>query len=206
LAVSSNTYFAQLGSILGARGLLDAAGRFELGRKPVIGPAGVFDNSFPCKGGTVPELRQVSASSVAGLAIGQDRLLVTPLQMAMVMATIADEGILRPPTFLKGYSSEGKRVMGQKTALRIGLMLREAVSEGTGRNAEIQGAEVCGKTGTAERDTGSPHAWFIGYAPADEAVVALAVVIEGGGYGGVVSAPIARQLFRIALTDKADNG
>jgi peptidoglycan glycosyltransferase len=195
IEVSSNTYFAQLGSILGGQGLLDAAQRFKLDQPPTIIPSRAFRQAFPCKQGSVPALNEISASSVAGLAIGQDRLLLTPLHMALVACTIAGGGMLPQPTFLTDAVAPGEPVLGAENALRLGEMMAKAVATGTGKRAAVSGVVVCGKTGTAERDGGPPHAWFVGYAPRERPEIALAVVVEGGGMGGAAAAPIAGKLF-----------
>ncbi len=77
-------------------------------------------------------------------------------------------------------------------------MMVEVVARGTGRPAALKGVQVAGKTGTAEGG-GGPHAWFIGFAPADDPVIAIAVVVEGGGSGGRVAAPIAAAVIAAYL-------
>jgi peptidoglycan glycosyltransferase len=74
------------------------------------------------------------------------------------------------------------------------------VTEGTGKRAALEGVQVAGKTGTAELDQGEPHAWFIGFAPAEDPQVAVAVIVEHGGTGGTVAAPLAAQVLEAALS------
>ena len=91
------------------------------------------------------------------------------------------------------------------TAQVLNQMMQAVVQRGTGTNARIAGVTVAGKTGTAQNDQGAPHAWFIGFAPAEQPRYAVAVIIEHGGAagqeatGGVVAAPVARQVLEAAL-------
>ncbi|MGL5513800.1 MAG: penicillin-binding transpeptidase domain-containing protein, partial [Sporomusa sp.] len=86
-----------------------------------------------------------------------------------------------------------------KRADQVANMMVTVVNEGTGRGAAIRGIKVAGKTGTAENPHGAPHAWFIGFAPADDPQVAIAVIVENSGSGGGVAAPAARQILVQAL-------
>jgi peptidoglycan glycosyltransferase len=154
------------------------------------------------------------------LAFGQERMLVTPLQMAMVAGAIANNGVLMKPQLIKRIASaDGKvihrmhpTVLGRATkpvtAAEIRYMMVKVVQGGTGTNAQIPGVVVGGKTGTAE--TGAPNvydAWFIFFAPADHPTVAGAVVVENqlNGFGGAIAAPIAKQLMQ-AILPAASNG
>jgi len=98
-----------------------------------------------------------------------------------------------------------KTSMTQATAQVLNQMMQAVVQRGTGTNAQIAGVPVAGKTGTAQNNQGAPHAWFIGFAPADQPRYAVAVIIENGGSfgqeatGGVVAAPVARQVLEAAL-------
>jgi peptidoglycan glycosyltransferase len=76
------------------------------------------------------------------------------------------------------------------------------VRDGTGREASIKGVEVAGKTGSAENPHGRPHAWFIGFAPADNPRIAVAVIIENGGAGGKQAAPVAREIMKTVIGQK----
>jgi peptidoglycan glycosyltransferase len=75
-------------------------------------------------------------------------------------------------------------------------MMEKVVEEGTGRAARISGVRVAGKTGTAEVGKGTPHAWFVGFAPADDPEIVVAVIVENAGTGGRVAAPIAREVMK----------
>ncbi|MGA9348674.1 MAG: penicillin-binding protein 2 [Anaerolineae bacterium] len=144
-------------------------------------------------------------------AIGQGYLLTTPLQIANVLAAVANGGtIYQPQILLKVAASSEEpeesfapQVMGQLpissdhlAAIQEGLVGVTASPYGTAHEA-FQGLEVsvAGKTGTAETGTGEPHAWFAGYAPADGPQIAVAVIVEYGGDGAEVAAPIFRQVI-----------
>ena len=148
------------------------------------------------------------------LAFGQDKLLVTPLQMALVAAAVANNGTIMEPHLIKKVTKPGghtlvkvkprlwKKAMKPLTAAILNQFMQAVVTGGTGRAAAIPGVKVAGKTGTAE--TGQNHvytAWFIFFAPADNPQVAGAVVLEHqlNGFGGSVSAPIAKQLMEAIL-------
>jgi len=145
------------------------------------------------------------------LAIGQGYLLTTPLQIANMLAAVANGGtIYQPQILLKVTGSPEQpeefftpQVMGQLpissdhlAAIQEGLVGAVASPYGTAHEA-FQGLEVsvAGKTGTAETGTGEPHAWFAGYAPTDGPQIAVAVVVEYGGDGAKVAAPIFRQVI-----------
>jgi peptidoglycan glycosyltransferase len=144
-------------------------------------------------------------------AIGQGNVLVTPLQMAMVAGAVANGGREMKPyivdktlapdlTTLESTSPEemGRPIDGN-VASQLNQMMQSVVQRGTGTAAQLS-VPVAGKTGSAENVPGRPtHAWFIGFAPADNPQVAVAVVVENGGAGGTTAAPIARQVLSAAL-------
>jgi len=148
---------------------------------------------------------------VARMAIGQDKLLVTPLQMAIVAATIANGGVMVKPhigdrivdpdgrTTRKITGKSGGRVISKETADQLGQMMSRVVQEGTGTAAALEGVNVAGKTGTAEVG-GSNQPWFIAFAPVENPKIAIAVTVErSDGTGGVVAAPIAKDVIEALL-------
>ena len=92
------------------------------------------------------------------------------------------------------------RVTSRQTAHTLTDIMVKVVEEGTGTRARINGVDVAGKTGTAEIEGKEPDAWFIGFAPAYDPKVAVAVLVEQGGEGGVTAAPIARRVIEEALS------
>jgi peptidoglycan glycosyltransferase len=169
------------------------------------------DDQMVPSGEYAPSGRLLSPTSnridVGRMAIGQDKLLVTPLQMATVAQTIANGGVRMEPrlvakvvdpdgrTIDEPLPEEAERVMSEDTAQKVGDMMRNVVREGTGTAAALEGVDVAGKTGTAEIDidAGVNTLWFIGFT----GTVAVAAVIERvqGGQGGTVAAPVAKQVL-----------
>ena len=139
---------------------------------------------------------------------GQGKLMVTPLHMAMIAGAIGCGGeVMSPQVIAQVRSPEGRTIYEMEPILWrhavrpqaaefVARVMRDVVREGTGRAAALPGVEVAGKTGTAETGSGRDHAWFIGYAPASRPEIALAVIVEHGGSGGSVAAPIAREMLR----------
>ena len=151
------------------------------------------------------------------LAFGQERLAITPLQMAMVVSAVANGGVLMKPYLVEQVLTPGGkalketepkevgRVMKRSTAREITDMMTLVVSSGTGTAAQISGVEVAGKTGTAETGVaGRNTTWFVCFAPARDARVAVAVALENqAGTGGTTAAPIAREILSTALRRSA---
>ena len=210
LRISCNTAFAQLGITLGADALRTQAEAFGFD-KPLDIPMSVTPSRFPAK---------VDAPQTALSAIGQGSVTVTPLQMAMISAAIANGGRLMKPYAvatvrdpnLKVISTTAPSVLSTPisaaTASALQQMMVGVVDHGTGGAAKIPGVVVAGKTGTAQTVEGAaPHAWFTAYAPADGSTpkVAVAVVVEHGGNlgneatGGQVAAPIAAAVMKAVL-------
>ena len=203
LAVSCNVAFAQMGLQLGESALRNVAEDFLFNE---VIPFDLVTKSsvFPKTAMTNPEL--------GATAIGQGKLLTTPLNMALVASAVANEGVMMKPLIVKEIiTPEGKSLRGNnpeilqratslETARDIKGMMVEVVKNGTGKSAAIRNIQVAGKTGTAENETGKEHAWFIGFAPADNPRIAVAVILENAGTtGGASAAPIARDVINKAL-------
>jgi peptidoglycan glycosyltransferase len=154
-----------------------------------------------------------SIGLLASTAFGQGELSVTPLQMALAMAAVGNDGKLPRPYLVSalrsprgGMTSLDKgggwigEVMSAATAQTLRDFLVEGVERGYASKAHLDGVQVGGKTGTAEVGPGqAPHAWFIGLAPADAPRLAIAVVFEHGGSGSDVATPAGREVLRVAL-------
>ncbi|MBL6633767.1 MAG: penicillin-binding protein 2 [Actinomycetota bacterium] len=214
LTFSINTTFAQIGDQMGGRKLGREMNRFGFARPVEIDlPAGEVAVSGRYRKGKILPNEQRDSDS-ARIAIGQENLQVTPLQMAMVAGAVANGGrMMRPYLVRRVITKDGVVVKQQRPdeldsvssayiASEVGRMMQSVVSEGTGTEAGLAGLSVAGKTGTAE--TGDPNrnqAWFIGYAPAQDPKVAVAVVIEDtSGTGGTQAAPVAGEVMRTALS------
>ncbi|MFN8110164.1 MAG: penicillin-binding protein 2 [Thermoleophilia bacterium] len=213
LTFSINTTFARIGTTLGADRLGRTMTAYGFGTKP---PIDLPDSQVLASGrlnGNSILANDQQGEDVARIAIGQERLGVTPLQMAMVSAAIANKGTLMKPFIVQRVVDRSgsavhenrpeqlSQVASQANAAAITDMMRNVVKEGTGTAAALQGLDVAGKTGTAETSVaGINDAWFIGFAPAAAPKVAVAVVIEGTpDAGGVAAAPVAREVMKAAI-------
>jgi penicillin-binding protein A len=204
LTVSCNTAFAQLGIDLGEDRVRQMAEAFGMdGEKRQI-PLEVAASGV----GDIEDDAQLGVSS-----IGQQDVRMTPLQAAMVAAAVANDGSLMAPHVVSQLRAPDLSVIDETDPEELGEpvtpevadqlteMMTSVVENGSGRAARIPGVTVAGKTGTAEVGTDAPdHNWFIGFAPADDPQIAVAVfVANGGGTGGDVSAPIAREVVQAHL-------
>lgn len=214
LTKSINTTFARLGVSVGARDLGATMNAFGFGQRPALTdlPTGEVASSGRFSGAKLLPNDQ-SGEDVARIAIGQERVLATPLQMAIVAAAIADRGRVRRPYLVWRVRDRKNDLIRQTTPDELGrairadvaadlsAMMRSVVKEGTGTRAALAGLVVAGKTGTADVSARAGNmAWFIGFAPADDPKVAVAVRIENtASTGGVVAAPVAAAVMKAAL-------
>jgi penicillin-binding protein A len=208
LEISCNTAFGSLGLTLGGNALREQAAKFGFGDRLSV--------PMPVTPSTVPAGMNPPQSAQA--AIGQFDVRVTPLQVAMVSAAVANKGVVMSPYAVKTVRSPDLDVLEQgrpqqlsqavtaDVAAQLTRMMEKVVTSGTGTRAQIAGVRVAGKTGTAQQGKGQPpHAWFTGFAPADDPKVAVAVVVEDGGragseaFGGRVAAPIAKAVMEAVL-------
>ena len=215
LTNSVNTVWAQVGEQIGRGTLEEYMDRFGFNRKPPFDyPKDQMVASGVYAGGRIVGAEQ--AFDVGRVATGQGgaegEILVTPLQMATVAATVGNGGIrMKPRIVEKVVGKDGRvqedvdpqkaeRVMKEETARTVAEMMANVVREGSGTAAALQGVQVAGKTGTAEVRTtecDGNRAWFIGFAPVQDPQMAVAVVVEcTPGIGGEVAAPIARTVLQ----------
>ncbi|MBU5294674.1 penicillin-binding protein A [Anaerosalibacter bizertensis] len=200
LVKSCNSYFAQLGLQVGRQELGGVSERFMMNKDIP------FD--LPVKASKFAHGEELKKTDIAASSIGQGKTLVTPLNMAMVASAIGNEGNMVKPILVKEIlSPKGHLIKLNDTETisqvtdplisnQVKNMMVEVVKRGTGTNASIGDIRVAGKTGTAENPTGKSHAWFIGFAPADEPKIAISVILESDGTtGGKTAAPIARQIM-----------
>jgi peptidoglycan glycosyltransferase len=201
-ALSSNVDFAQVALAIGPDRWFDAARAW--------GFAQPIDFTLPVARDHLPAPATVSPSILAQLGFGQADLLVTPLRMALVAATIAEDGTAPRPylvsavrsaghTYQRGRPTELASPVSPAVAAQVREMMVAVVERGTGTAAALPGVQVAGKTGTATNPAGRSHAWFVAFAPAGSARVAVAILVENAGYGGAVAAPIARRVLAVAL-------
>jgi peptidoglycan glycosyltransferase len=212
LTNSVNTWFGQLGQQLGNDTLFQYMERFGFNATPAIDlPEDEVEESGVWDLENNEVLHASDPVDLARLAIGQERLLATPLQMAQVAAAVANGGELMKPQIWKRVVDPDGRVVdtmdpsvysepiSEETAAELTTAMEGVVSEGTGTNAAISGAPVAGKTGTAETPgnlacgggENENQAWFIGFAPADDPQIAIAASVEcTEQFGNDVAAPI----------------
>ncbi|MCU1461644.1 MAG: penicillin-binding protein [Acidimicrobiales bacterium] len=183
-AISCNTAFVGLASSLPSSALTAAAQSFGFGER--------YSLPLPDAGGQFPT--PADDAERAAAAIGQGRVLASPLHMATVAAAVAS-GAWRPPTLVDdGTSSVAMPPLASPVVDALRQLMLEVVRSGTGTPAAVPGQAVAGKTGTAEFGGGTPpatHAWFIGF----RGSLAFSVLVEGGGVGGRVAAPIAARFL-----------
>lgn len=204
LAESCNVAFAQMGLQLGKNNLRISAEKYMFNK--------IIPFDLVTKRSLFPSTTTMTNPELGATAIGQGKLLTTPLNMALVASAIANDGLMMKPIIVKEViSPEGKSIKSNNPntigkvceAEEAGIikdMMIEVVKSGTGTNAAIKNTVVAGKTGTAQNDMGKEHAWFIGFAPAENPKVAVAVILENAGTtGGKSAAPIARDLLNAGL-------
>ncbi|GAB3195641.1 D,D-transpeptidase PbpA [Geodermatophilus arenarius] len=202
LTISCNTAFAQLGIDLGEDRVREMAEAFGMTGDGMEIPLEVAGSSI----GDIESEAALGQSS-----IGQRDVRTTPLQAAMIAAAVANDGTLMTPYLVdqvrapdltvidRSDPEELSRPVTPEVADQLTEMMVSVVENGSGRRAQVPGVEVAGKTGTAQ-NAGPDHNWFIGFAPADDPQIAVAVfVANGGGTGGDVSAPIARDVIEAYL-------
>jgi peptidoglycan glycosyltransferase len=212
---SINSVFCNIGKAIGPALILDYAKRFGFYEDPPLEtPSEERLRSGLYKGTKLFEPTEPNQVDPGRLAFGQERLLVTPLQMAMVAAGIANGGILMEPHVVdrivnpdgnvvtRTSPEQYREVMKAGTAADLTAMMRLVVESGTGTAAQIPGVPVAGKTGTAETGRqGQNDTWFIAFAPADRPRVVVAVALHNqSGTGGSTAAPIAKALIQTLLS------
>jgi peptidoglycan glycosyltransferase len=207
-ALSSNVAFCQWGLQVGADALRQMAYNFGF-EKNLESDINITTSRFPQK--------DMSKTDLASAAIGQWQVLSTPIEMAMVAASVVNRGQMVTPTFVKRatnaagnivYDAKKKSTMtatDYTKSLTIEKMMTETVKTGTATACAIDGAIVGGKTGTAENEKqGKEHAWFIGFAMDEnrdsDKSIAVAVIVEySGGTGGTLAIPVARSVMKTYL-------
>jgi peptidoglycan glycosyltransferase len=218
LTYSINTTFGKVGNKLGRRRLVKAMERTGFYQVPPLPlPRGEVAASgrYGAKG-LLPPDAFMDPLAVAWAACGQEKVLVTPLQMALVAAGVANDGKVMKPYYTQEVVARGGKVvraaapsvwltaMTPATAATLNGMMQRVVNVGTGTAAALQGIQVAGKTGTAERGDGTNLAWVSAFAPADDPQVAVAVVIEDTlETGGEAAAPLAAAVLKAALAQPA---
>jgi penicillin-binding protein A len=217
---SINSVFCNIGKALGAGKVLGYAKRYGFYEDPPLetpsnerAPSGLYKNGKVFR--PSDPRTQVDPGR---LAFGQEALLATPLQMAMVAAGVGNKGVVMEPHVVDRVTNPNggvvtrtkarklRRAISTRTAQELTQMMEGAVTSGTGTAAQIPGIPVAGKTGTAETGIdGRYTSWFIAFAPANAPRVAVAVVLQDQtGFGGQVAAPIAKDVMQAILAGKSN--
>jgi peptidoglycan glycosyltransferase len=204
LTHSCNYYFARTAINLGFDKLESSVEKFGFNRD--------WMSDFPLavkKSRLINENRFIPEGELAQIGFGQGTVTVTPLQMAMVAATVANDGVLMRPYLIDKIQKLGKpaQIFAPETldnpmdidnAQKLAEMMRNVVTSGTGTRANLRNVRISGKTGTAQQVGGDDHAWFIGFAEKEvngtTSKIAFAVVLERGGTGGKIAAPVAAKV------------
>lgn len=205
-ALSSNVDFGQIALEMGTDAFYRYLDRWGIGDS--------LDFQLPARSAGVPPKDSIVPGELAQMGFGQGALLMTPLQMALIGATIANGGVEPRPYIVRqvvrngvpaGVFSAGalSDPVSPEVAENVTKMMIAVVERGTGTPARLPHVSVAGKTGTATNPLGRSHAWFVAFAPADRPRVAVAVVVENVGYGATYAAPIARDVLQTALENAA---
>ncbi len=206
MALSCNNYFTHLAEKLGIANIYDYSKLFG------------FEAEFQLETGHAHSSlgREANQGEITQVSIGQGQVLITPIHGALIASSIANNGVMMDPYIIEyirpnngspSYEREHKaigRAIYPFTALTLKDMMVNVVESGTGRKAAVETIDVAGKTGTAEVSQKQPHSWFVGFAPAYDPAIALSVIIEEGGMGGDVAAPLAGELIKYILFSRSD--
>jgi peptidoglycan glycosyltransferase len=201
-ALSSNVDFAQIALGLGADRWYEEAKTWRLGEST--------DFQLPVSRDRLPDKTAMAPGVLAQLGFGQADLLVTPVRMALIAATVATGGTEPRPYIVRAVRVDGHdetvaqpaslaQPISPQIASDLKMMMVAVVRRGTGTAAALPGVQVAGKTGTATNPQGIAHSWFVAFAPAETPRVAVAIVVENAGYGAAVALPIARRVLATAL-------
>jgi peptidoglycan glycosyltransferase len=216
MEVSSNVYFAHVALDTGAEAFAEAANRLGI-VSPI--PFELPGAAGQLNGGDGPIAGFADRVELASAGYGQAEVLVTPLHMALVAAAVGNDGVLVAPRLVDRLRSrEGEertlasRVLSRGMSVETARLLRMAMvravegpfAEAFAGGAAVPGVVTAGKSGTAELGRGRPHSWFVGFAPAEEPRIAIAVVVENAGSGSQRAVPLAGRLMEAYLRRFAD--
>jgi penicillin-binding protein 2 len=215
---SCNVYFYQAGLRVGMDQIVKYARAFGLGGATGIELPGEKIGLIPGRSG---RKRTWHAGETVNVSIGQGTVLVTPMQVARMLSAVANQGTLYKPRLVQRAQSADGRLLYSDAPMVNGLVelspmvwaflrasLLGVVNEGTGYASRLPGIEIAGKTGTAQTianskaEKGEDHAWFASFAPANDPQYVVVVMVERGGKGGQVAAPIAKEIYKAIFLEK----
>ena len=207
MANSCNTAFAEIGMKLGREKLLKYFNKFF---------SSDYNLPLPFTSSKLTEKNIATDTLLAQTSFGQGELSLTVLEACLMTSSIANKGTIMCPYLIKEIRDKNNRLIEKtepsilsnpislETAEKVTSIMKSTVENGTGYRAIIENISVAGKTGTAEQPGDKSHAWFVGFAPAENPEIAVAVIIEEGGSGGEVAAPVAREIIQKAMRDDND--
>lgn len=199
-AKSCNTYFADKSILIGKESLGRVSEDFLINNS--------IDFTLPIKESIFNYKSNLGETQLAASAIGQGEVLMTPMNMLLVASAIGNRGQMVKPILVKESINKNGKIIKEADieilsnpvnsliANEIKEMMVEVVKDGTGKKASIKNVKVAGKTGTAQNTSNKDHAWFVGFAPADDPKIAVIVMLEEeGSTGGDAAAPIGREII-----------
>lgn len=200
---SSNVVFGSIALELGNSRLKDTAEKFGFNKDISANGLNISRSSFPT-------FEKYEKGLIAQCGIGQSEILATPIQMALVASTIANDGTMMEPKMVNRIVDfQGNTVREVKPKKYKAVMDKgdadtiQNYMEGLAGNLSLfNGMNAAGKTGTAENSTGRDHSWFIGFAPADNPKIAVAVIVESSGFGAQYAGPIAADMMKVGANRK----
>jgi penicillin-binding protein 2 len=219
---SCNIFFYQAGLKIGGAAITRYASAFGFGQPTGIDLGTEKFGLVPQPKGRLRRAPTFQAGDIINMSIGQGQVLVTPMQVARFMAAVANGGVLWKPRLVQRIERPERGVVWSDTGTVTGhvdlnpavwAFLRQSLwavvnDNGTGAAARIPGLDIAGKTGTAQMmansraDKGQDHAWFAAFAPVKDPEVVVVVLVERGGKGGQVAAPIARKILNAIFFEK----
>ncbi|GAA0121681.1 MAG: penicillin-binding protein 2 [Clostridium argentinense] len=199
---SSNVVFGTLAMEMGNDALKSTAEKFYFNKEIPSRTLVLEDSKFPT-------YKKYEVGNIAQSGIGQSGVLASPMQMALVASTIANNGVMMEPNIVKEIiNAQGQTVskiepkeigtvVSTENATILKQYMRSVVTEGTAQNVNLWGVQVSGKTGTADHDSGDKiaHSWFIGFAPAENPKIAFAIILEEGAGQGKNAADVAKDIL-----------
>ncbi len=199
---SCNTFFATIGKKLGSDVLISYTEKAMFNKD--------FNYTLEYNKSSFSLTESSDLTEIVETSIGQGKTLVSPLHMAMITASVANNGIMMKPYIIDHTESYSRNplettepevlseVFSEETAKTLTEMMVKVVETGTGTEAKIKGVSIAGKTGTAENSSGKDHAWFTAFAPSDDPEVVVTVLLENAGNGSK-AIPLARDVIQKAL-------
>jgi penicillin-binding protein 2 len=215
---SCDIFFYQVGMKLGFPAMAEGVKKLELIEKTGIDIPEESRGFFPNRAWYKEryDLNSPTKGMVANLSIGQGEVLLTPLQVCYFFSGIANNGQLVKPHLVNDIQHVSGEILYRSKFQRKKLFISKSTLDfirksmcgvvnerkGTGMLSRLSSILVAGKTGTAENPQGDDHAWFVGFAPFEKPEICIVVMVENGGHGGAVAAPIAGKILRRALVNQ----